>query len=93
MSTAPVLVSGGRAALGKSVRAEDSGKAASDRAEHGLPLVQSFELHALGVGRQGNERGKGDHRHVDGVESPYTFVSVEQLVEDFIAAVAARRAT
>ena len=30
--------------------------------------------------------------HLDGTEVPYTFVSVEQLVEDFIAAVAARRA-
>lgn len=38
-----------------------------------------------------NERGKGDHCHLDGKELPYTFVSVEQLVEDFIAAVAARR--
>ena len=38
-----------------------------------------------------NERGKGDHCHLDGQELPYTFTSVEQLVEDFIAAVAARR--
>ena len=40
-----------------------------------------------------NERGKGDHCHLDGVEMPYMFVSVEQLIEDFIAAVAARRET
>lgn len=39
-----------------------------------------------------NERGKGDHCHLDGVEVPYNFTTVEQLVEDFIAAVAARRA-
>lgn len=39
-----------------------------------------------------NERGKGDHCHLDGVEVAYTFITVEQLVEDFIAAVAARRA-
>jgi hypothetical protein len=38
-----------------------------------------------------NERGKGDHRHLDGKELPYSFTSVEQLVEDFIAAVSARR--
>lgn len=38
-----------------------------------------------------NERGKGDHCHLDGAEMPYTFVSVAQLIEDFIAAVAARR--
>jgi len=38
-----------------------------------------------------NERGKGDHVHLDGTEVPYAFTSVEQLIEDFIAAVAARR--
>ena len=40
-----------------------------------------------------NERGKGDHCHMDGKEAPYVFTTVEQLVEDFIAAVAARRAS
>lgn len=34
-----------------------------------------------------NERGKGDHMHVDGKELPYTFTTVDRLVEDFIAAV------
>jgi len=38
-----------------------------------------------------NERGKGDHCHLAGKQYPYDFVSVEQLVEDFIAAVEARR--
>ena len=38
-----------------------------------------------------NERGKGDHCHAFGRELPYTFVSVEQLVEDFIVAVDAAR--
>jgi hypothetical protein len=41
-----------------------------------------------------NERGKGDHQHAGDHEFPYRFTSVEQLVEDFIAAVdAARRST
>jgi hypothetical protein len=40
-----------------------------------------------------NERGKGDHCHLNGHELPYIFTSVEQLVEDFIAAVSARRAS
>lgn len=31
-----------------------------------------------------NERTKGDHRHLDDRELPYTFVSVEQLVADFL---------
>jgi Family of unknown function (DUF6516) len=33
--------------------------------------------------RYDNERGKGDHRHVDGEELAYAFVSVEQLLDDF----------
>ncbi len=33
--------------------------------------------------RYDNERGKGDHRHVEGEEQPYIFVSVEQLLDDF----------
>jgi len=32
-----------------------------------------------------NERGKGDHRHIAGREQPYRFVSVRQLVADFLA--------
>jgi hypothetical protein len=30
-----------------------------------------------------NERGKGDHRHFQGVETAYTFSTVEQLTADF----------
>jgi len=33
--------------------------------------------------RYDNERGKGDHRHLDGVESPYVFRSLERLLADF----------
>ena len=32
-----------------------------------------------------NERGKGDHRHVEGREEPYTFTTPEKLVADFLA--------
>lgn len=32
-----------------------------------------------------NERGKGDHRHVEDREERYAFSSVEQLVADFMA--------
>ena len=38
-----------------------------------------------------NERGKGDHRHDGGVETPYRFQGVEQPVADFKAAVQAWR--
>ncbi len=32
-----------------------------------------------------NERGKGDHRHHHGIETPYNFVSIERLIADFEA--------
>ena len=38
-----------------------------------------------------NERPKGDHRHLDGTESPYLFTSADQLVSDVLAEVRARR--
>jgi len=38
-----------------------------------------------------NERAKGDHRHRDGVEEPYAFSTVENLVLDFLADVEERR--
>jgi hypothetical protein len=31
-----------------------------------------------------NERGKGDHRHLEGEESPYRFTTVDELIEDFL---------
>ncbi len=39
-----------------------------------------------------NERPKGDHRHLDGVEEPYLFTTIEALLSDFFADVALRRA-
>jgi hypothetical protein len=38
-----------------------------------------------------NERGKGDHRHVRGVETSYDFISVEQVMIDFWSDVRAVR--
>lgn len=32
-----------------------------------------------------NERGKGDHRHFDGEQERYPFVSVRRLIADFLA--------
>jgi hypothetical protein len=39
-----------------------------------------------------NERGKGDHRHLDGAEEPYIFVSLDKLLTDFESDVADLRA-
>ena len=38
-----------------------------------------------------NERGKGDHKHIGEREMRYRFVSVEQLVADFLADVDSAR--
>jgi Family of unknown function (DUF6516) len=34
-----------------------------------------------------NERGKGDHKHLFGAESPVEFVSVDDLIERFVSEV------
>lgn len=53
------------------------------------PCTHPFK-YSLFFGRPGtrlvaydNERGKGDHKHIHGVEHPYAFVSLRQLVSDF----------
>ncbi|MFB4373481.1 DUF6516 family protein [Agrobacterium sp. CR_3] len=38
-----------------------------------------------------NERGKGDHMHLDGKEFPYRFTTIDQLIEDFVSEVEKRR--
>jgi hypothetical protein len=38
-----------------------------------------------------NERGKGDHRHIEGGQERYVFTSVEQLIADFLADVRGMR--
>ena len=45
----------------------------------------AFVINGSCVLRYDNESGKGDHRHVGGVESPYTFSTPEQLYADFMA--------
>jgi hypothetical protein len=40
-----------------------------------------------------NERAKGDHKHLGNREMPYTFVSVERLVADFLSDVRGIRGT
>lgn len=58
---------------------------------HGFKYRAVYAVNGERVLGFDNERGKGDHRHLHGAELPYAFASVEQLVEDFIAAVDALR--
>lgn len=67
-------------------------------AEQVPPSAHRFK-YAFFYGRPGlrlvlfdNERGKGDHKHIREVETPYVFESIERLTEDFLAAVRAIRA-
>lgn len=63
-----------------------------------LPAPDQYRPHGikyrLWAGRSGktivrydNETGKGDHKHIGELETeaPYEFVSVEQLMRDFLA--------
>jgi len=59
--------------------------------EHGFKYRAVYVVNGQRVVGFDNERGKGDHCHLDGKEMPYAFTGVDQLIEDFIAAVAARR--
>jgi hypothetical protein len=60
--------------------------------EHGYKYRAVYVVDGVRIVGFDNERGKGDHYHMDGKELPYTFISVDQLLEDFIAAVETRRA-
>ncbi len=59
--------------------------------DHGFKYRAVYIVDGQRVVGFDNERGKGDHCHLDGQEQPYQFRGVEQLVEDFIAAVESRR--
>ena len=52
---------------------------------HGLKYSLFYGYPGRRVVGYDNERTKGDHRHLDDRELPYTFVSVEQLVADFLS--------
>lgn len=60
--------------------------------DHGYKYSAVYVVDGVRIVGFDNERGKGDHCHLDGVEVSYAFTGVAQLIEDFIAAVAARRA-
>lgn len=52
---------------------------------HGLKYSFYFGRNGERIVGYDNERGKGDHKHIEGREMQYKFVSVEQLVADFLA--------
>ncbi len=59
--------------------------------QHGFKYRAAYAIDGVRVVGFDNERGKGDHCQIRGAERSYVFTSVEQLIEDFIAAVDAAR--
>lgn len=58
---------------------------------HGLKYRLFYGRDGQRIVGYDNERGKGDHRHVAGLEYRYRFTTVEQLVADFLADVDQQR--
>lgn len=57
----------------------------SPERRHGLKYSLFFGRGGKRIVGYDNERGKGDHKHLGEAETAYRFVSVEQLVADFLA--------
>ena len=51
---------------------------------HGLKYSLYFGRPGERLVGYDNERGKGDHKHIRGRATRYRFVSVEQLIADFL---------
>ncbi len=62
-------------------------RGSSHRIKYRLALIVAGQC----VLRYDNEPGKGDHRHLDGVETVYEFTGYETLLADFWADVEAWR--
>jgi hypothetical protein len=59
---------------------------------HSLKYRLAYIVDGECVLRYDNEAGKGDHRHLGTVEMPFTFRSVDQLLDDFLSDVATWKA-
>ena len=55
---------------------------------HSLKYRLAYVVDGECVLRYDNEAGKGDHRHIGSKETPYVFVSVDRLLDDFFSDVA-----
>lgn len=55
---------------------------------HGFKYRLAYVVNGVCVLRYDNEHGKGDHRHMGDVETPYAFTSLDRLLSDFQADIA-----
>jgi len=61
---------------------------ADDERKHGIKYSLVYIVQGQRVVGYDNERGKGDHKHIDGVELPYRFTDLRQLKLHFLADIA-----
>ena len=52
---------------------------------HGLKYRLVYVVNGVRVVGYDNEKGKRDHKHLRGLEQSYRFVSVDQMIVDFLA--------
>jgi hypothetical protein len=57
----------------------------SEHTSHGIKYSFVYIVSGLRVIGYDNERGKGDHRHINGLEYPCKFTTPSQLMSDFQA--------
>ncbi len=57
---------------------------------HGYKYRLALVVNGECVLRYDNEAGKGDHKHIGEREVPYSFTTLDQLVDDFWADVSQR---
>lgn len=55
---------------------------------HGYKYRLAYVVDEVCVVRFDNEQAKGDHKHLGALEEPYTFTTVDDLLDDFWQAVA-----
>ena len=51
--------------------------------KHGYKYRLAYVVDDVCVLRYDNEAGKGDHRHLEGIERPYVFMDTDTLLIDF----------
>ena len=55
----------------------------NDERPHGFKYSLFFGRPGERLVGYDNERGKGDHKHIKGLEYPYSFTSIDQLSAEF----------
>ncbi len=59
--------------------------------QHSLKYRMVYVVDGERVVGYDNERGKGEHKHIQGVETPYRFTDLAAMLDDFEADVVAIR--